>query len=116
MSNSHKKSLMLSIFEGQNCAHVIVNDKEETHQVFEYLNQKDTEVTEYLGKTFQTKLLHDILVKDSVQPNLSSSDNVDTVVEENFVEQVLQSMEPVHSKHFSLFCLPTTNDYFYLKF
>ena len=37
---------MLSVFEGQNCAHVIVNDKEETRQVFEYLNQKDTEVME----------------------------------------------------------------------
>jgi hypothetical protein len=99
---------MLSIFEGQNCAHVIVNDKEETRQVFEYLNQKDTEVTEYLGKTFQTKLLHDISSKDSVQPNLSSINEVDTVIEDKFVKQVLQSMEPVHSKHFSLFCLPTT--------
>ena len=108
MSNSRKKSLMLSIFEGQNCAHVIVSDKEETRQVFEYLNQKDTEVSECLGKTFQTKLLHDFSSKDSVQLNLSSSDNVDTVVEENFVKQVLQSMKPVHSKHFSLFSLPTT--------
>ena len=103
MSNSHKKSLMLSTFEGQNCAHIIVNDKEETRQVFEYLNQKDTEVMEYLGKTFQTKLLHDISSKDCVQLNLSICDNVDTVVEENFVKQVLQSMEPVHSRYFSLF-------------
>ena len=78
---------MLSVFEGQNCAHIIVNDKEETRQVFEYLNQKDTEVTEYLGKKFQTKLLHDFSSKDCVQLNLSTSDNVDTVVEENFVKQ-----------------------------
>ena len=27
-----EKSLMLSTFEGQNCAHIIVNDKEETHK------------------------------------------------------------------------------------
>ena len=106
--------------EGQHCAHVIVNDKEQTRQVFEYLNQKDTDVIEYLGKTFQTKLLHDISSEDSVQPNLSSSDNVDTVVEENFVKQILQSMEPVHSKQFSLFFLPSNyllrlGNYFYLK-
>ena len=105
---AQKKPLMLSIFEGQNCAHIIVDDKEETRQIFEYLNKKDTEVTEYLGKTFQTKLLYDVSSKDCVQLNLSTSDNIDTVVEENFVKQVLQSMEPVHSRYFSLFCLPST--------
>ena len=44
----------------ENCAHIIVDGKEDALQILEYLNNKDKEVTEYLGENFQTKLLYDI--------------------------------------------------------